>query len=60
MDPEGVGELFGEGGGVEGMGGKVDVDLMSNSGENSLWRFIWLLMGGGRDLPKRTCRREAR
>ena len=28
MDPEGVGEFAGDGGGVEGMGGEVDADLV--------------------------------
>ena len=60
MDPEGVGELREGGGGEEGMVGKVDADLMSNINEYSIWRFIWLLMGWRADLPKRTCRREAR
>ena len=60
MDPEGVGEPAGEGGGEEGMVGKVDTDLMSNLDEYSIWRSIWLLMGWRGDLPKRTCRQVAR
>lgn len=60
MDPEGVGEFAGDGSRVEGVRGEVDADLMSKLDEYLSWRFISLHMGGGGDLPKRTCRREAR
>ena len=61
MDPEGVGEFSGEGGGEERVVGEVDTDLMGKLCEYLTRGFYWAVDGvGGGYLPKRTYRREAR
>ena len=60
MDPEGVGESAGEGGGEEGVVGEVDAYLMGKLDEYLTWGFCWVVDGvGGGYLPKRTYRRKA-